>query len=243
MSQSSAYVKSLIRRRYADLAAAPGAVADGCARAINAGYSAASIARAPDALVRRWSGCGGLADLVDLRGMRTVVDLGCGGGLDTWLIATGPSPPESTIAVDLTPEMLAALPRHGRANSGGHIWPVAGDMEQLPLAEATCDLAIANASLNLATNKPAVMAEAFRILRPGGRLFACELVREGGLPAELLADPMGHATSLGGVAGEAELIDLVTRAGFDEVEARDHRPFPPVSAVNLSARKPVLSIR
>jgi SAM-dependent methyltransferase len=111
-------------------------------------------------------------------------------------------------------------------------------MELLPLANACCDLVIANASFNLALDPHKAFAEAVRILRPGGRLHAMDLVREAELPAELLADPMGHSTSLGGVMHELDLHAAVSGAGFVDVAIHGHRPFPPVIAVQIEARVP-----
>ncbi|GAG36759.1 unnamed protein product, partial [marine sediment metagenome] len=99
-------------------------------------------------------------------------------------------------------------------------------------------LVVANASFNLTLSKHAAFTEAWRILRPGGRMFACELVKTGSLPDELLADPMGHATSLGGAIGETDLRTVMTDAGFEAITVTDHRRFEPVTAVILSARKP-----
>jgi ubiquinone/menaquinone biosynthesis C-methylase UbiE len=118
------------------------------------------------------------------------------------------------------------------------LYAIAGDMERLPLANACCDLVIANASFNLALDPHTAFAEAARILRPGGRLHVMDLVREAELPAELLADPMGHNTSLGGVMRERDLHAVVSAAGFADVAIHRHRPFPPVIAVQIEARVP-----
>ena len=101
------------------------------------------------------------------------------------------------------------------------------------------DLVTANAALNLALDKAAALREAARILRPGGRLVAADLVREADLPPEILADPMAHATSLGGAVGEAELRDHLAAAGFEAIAIGGHRPFGPLTAIDLGARKPI----
>jgi arsenite methyltransferase len=115
---------------------------------------------------------------------------------------------------------------------------VGGDFEMLPLADAICDVVIANAAFNLALDPALAFAEAWRILRPGGRLHICDLVREGELPPELLADPLGWSTSLGGVMRERELIKTIQGAGFNDVRVSGHRPFAPVVAVRVDAEKP-----
>jgi len=218
-------LKALIRRRYAR------GQADGHARALRAGYAAETLARAPRALVEGWSGCGNLADCVSLEGAKTVVDLGCGSGLDAWLIAQVARPPNTVIALDLTPEVLAQLD-----SAAGHPRAVSGDMEMLPLADASCDLVIANASFNLALDRRRAFAEAARILRPGGRLNAFDLVNEGKLSPDVLADPMGHGTSLGGVTDERALRADLEAAGYAAIKIHGHRAFPPVTAVQIEAR-------
>ena len=231
-------VKELIRRRYAHDAARAQHESDGFARAVRAGYSAAALARVPRRLVDAWSGCGRLAECVMFDGIDTVVDLGCGSGLDAWLIATAPRPPKRVITLDLTPETLAGLHEAQDGTAPCELHAIAGDMELLPLANACCDLVIANASFNLALDSHKAFAEAASILRPGGRLHVMDLVREAELPAELLADPMGHSTSLGGVMYERDLHAAVSGAGFVDLVIHGHRPFPPVIAVQIEARVP-----
>lgn len=234
----SSHVKELIRRRYAERAARKPDESDGFARALHAGYSAASLTRAPRQMVNAWSGCGNLAEFVTLNGVHTVVDLGCGSGLDAWLMATAPRAPKRVMALDLTPETLIGLRKVQGDVAPCRLSAIAGDMALLPLADACCDLVTANASINLALDKQAVFTEAARVLRAGGRLYACELVREGELPVEILSDPMGHAASLGGVTTEEELFAAITEAGFMDVQTYGHRPFPPVIAITIQARKP-----
>ncbi len=231
-------VKELIRRRYAHGAARALHQPNGFARAVSAGYSVEALARVPRQLIDAWSGCGNLAECVTLVGADTVVDLGCGSGLDAWLIATAPRAPKRVITLDLTPETLASLHEAREGTAPCELYAVAGDMELLPLANACCDLVIANAAFNLALNPHKAFAEAARILRPGGRLHVMDLVREAALPAELLADPMGHCTSLGGVMHERDLHAAVSAAGFVDVAIHGHRPFPPVIAVQIEACVP-----
>ena len=231
-------VKALIRRRYAHDATRALHGSDGFARALRAGYGAEALAPVPRRLVDAWSGCGNLAACVMLEGIDTVVDLGCGSGLDAWLIATAPRAPKRVITLDLTPETLTGLHEARDRTAPCELYAIAGDMELLPLANACCDLVIANASFNLALDPHKAFAEAANILRPGGRLHVMELVREAALPAELLADPMGHSTSLGGVMHERDLHAAVCEAGFVDVVIHGHRPFPPAIAVQIEARVP-----
>jgi SAM-dependent methyltransferase len=233
MQTREAYVKDLIRRRYRNHGA--NGEWGGHARAVRAGYDPGRLDALPAAVVERWAGCGNVVAEAPLADVSVVVDLGAGAGLDGLLIAASPDRPV-VVAVDLTPEMLAMPDApHDRCVR------VAGDFERLPLADGIADLVIANAALNLALDPDAAFAEAWRVLRPGGRLHICELVRGGNLPPELLADPLAWSTSLGGVLPEEELEATIAAAGFEDITVTGHRPFPPVIAVRIDALRPAES--
>lgn len=231
MQTRETYVKGLIRRRYRRHAGDD--EWGGRARAVNAGYDPGRLDAPPGAVVERWAGCGNVVADAPLTKGAVVVDLGAGAGLDAFLLAASPSRPQ-VIAVDLAPEMLAVPDRQP-----DQMWRVAGDFEQLPLADGIADVVVANAALNLALDPAAAYGEAWRILRSGGRLHIRDLVRDGELPTELLCDPLAWSTSLGGVMREPDLVAAITAAGFDEIVVTDHRPFPPVVSVRIDAAKPV----
>lgn len=232
MQTREIYVKELIRRRYRRHAGDAGGWG-GRARAVRAGYDPDQLDGLDEAIVERWAGCGNVLAGAPLAEASVVVDLGAGSGLDALLASASSAPAPLVVTVDLTPEMLA-LP--GAASD--NIVRVAGDFERLPLADACCDLVIANAALNLALDQRTAFAEACRILQPGGRLHMCELVRDGDLAPELLCDPLAWSTSLGGVPTEAQLIEAIRAGGFDDIAVTDHRPFAPVIAVRVDAAKP-----
>jgi arsenite methyltransferase len=233
MQTRETYVKGLIRRRYRHHAVDDGW--GGRARAIHAGYDAGRLDALPGAVVERWAGCGNVVADAPLTEDAVVVDLGAGAGVDGFLLAASPLKPR-VIAVDLSPEMLAVPDRQP-----DRIWRVAGDFENLPLADGIADVVVANAALNLALDPVAAYREAWRILRPGGRLHIRDLVRDGDLPTELLCDPLAWSTSLGGVMHEPDLVAAITAAGFEGIAITDHQPFPPVVSVRIDAHKPVAS--
>ncbi len=226
-------VRDQVGARYGRLAETDAFRPDAAARAREAGYPAILPAR----VAGRYSGCGYALDGVELGGVRVAVDLGCGAGMDARLLAGKLAGDAVVIALDLAPAMLDRV-REAAPRDGVPILALAGDMERLPLDNAIADLVIANASFNLPVDKPAAFAEAARILRPGGRLIACELVREGDLPDDLAQDPVAWNASLGGVPLEDELYDLLREAGFAGVRITGHTPFPPVIAIRLEAAKP-----
>jgi len=230
MQTRETYVRELIRRRYRRHAG--DGEWGGRARAIRAGYDPGRLDALPAAVVEKWAGCGNVVAGAPLTDVSVVVDLGAGAGLDGLLIAASPARP-LVVAVDLSLEMLA-LP----GAPEDRLLRVAGDFERLPLPDGIADLVVANAALNLALDPDAAFAEASRVLRPGGRLHICDLVRNGELPPELLTDPLAWSTSLGGVLDEDRLFATIVTAGFEDVTITGHRPFPPVVAVNIHALKP-----
>lgn len=231
-------VKAQVARRYGQLAAADGFRADACVRAREAGYPASLLASLPPPVASRYSGCGYALEAVDLQGVSVAVDLGCGAGLDALLLSQRVASDGMILALDLAPEMLARLLEVAADERGAPIHAVAGDIEHLPLKDGIADLALANAAINLTVDKHAAFAEIARILRPGGRLVARDLVHDGALPSDLALDPAAWNASLGGAVSEDELLRAARAAGLTDIRISHHRPFPPVTAVRLETVKP-----
>jgi arsenite methyltransferase len=236
----SAEIKARIRRRYARLAEGVDVSLAGAQRMREHGYPEAVIERVPPELAAAYSGCGFPVAGVNLAGVHYAVDLGCGIGIDAWWLASEMAPGGTVVAVDMTAPMLRMLRPVSACGvqTGCLVFPVAGDLERIPLASGIADLVVANASFNLAVDKESAFAEAFRILKPGGRLAARDLVLGEALPREVLEDPLADVTSLGGVVAEDELRHVIAGAGFTDVQITDHRPFSYVVSVQLTAMKP-----
>ncbi|MGB0572331.1 MAG: methyltransferase domain-containing protein [Alphaproteobacteria bacterium] len=232
-----AQAKALIRRRYAQLAAADSFYDNTRDKALVAGVPPDWFDALPAHIGGVFSGCGWPAGALTEWRHDVVVDLGCGGGLDTRFVAERLPADSAVIAIDLTPELLARVRDTVTGIKGANVRALAADMECLPLAAGIADIVIANASLNLTTDKAAALAEIARILRPGGCLFAADLIRTGPLPPEILADPMAMATSLGGVVDETEFRVMLGHAGFSKIAFSGHRPFGPVIAVDITAHR------
>jgi len=235
-------VKAAIKRRYAKLAG-EGAAApdDGGARArlLSAGYSVDWLDTVPPGAVNAYSGCGFALHDLDLSNVRIAVDLGCGAGLDVrWLAENIGGRRSVVLALDLTPAMVRRARETCAGADGAAVLAIAADMEHVALPDGLADLVTANAALNLALDKARALGEAFRVLRPGGRLIARDLVLDGELPPEVAQDPMSWNTSLGGVLEETDLAAALTGAGFTDVDISDHRPFSYVQSVRVQARKP-----
>ncbi len=231
-------VKSFVRKRYAHLAEAHAFPEGGADRARGAGYPACFIDGLPERVSGSYCGCGYLLDGVELTGVRTAVELGCGAGLDARLVSERLDAGARLFAVDFATQMLHRTREAFvgvRRDACVHL--LAGDMESLPLADGVADIVLANASFNLTVDKKKALAEAYRILKPGGRLIVRELIREGALPDEIAQDPQAWNASLGGVCEQAEWESLLAGAGFCEIEISGHAPFRPVVSVRIHARK------
>ena len=227
-------VKALIRRRYAHLAETDAFPPEGAKRAREAGYPEDWLDALPSRISKTYCGCGYLLEEMDLTGSQVVVDLGCGAGLDVCLIAGQMDKGGLLIALDLTPAMLFRVQeaRHQMSETiDTTICLLAGDMEELPLKDNVADLVLANASFNLTLNQQTAFSETARILRPGGRLVARELIREEQLSTDLAQDPMAWNSSLGGVLTEEALDQTIRAAGFNQVSIWQTE-FPVIYTIN-----------
>ena len=184
------------------------------------GYTPEELAAIP-AEANMGLSCGNPTALAKLRPGETVVDLGCGGGLDVFLAARRVGPAGKAIGIDMTPEMLA-LARRNAAESGlANVEFHEATIDRLPLAAGSVDCVISNCVINLAPDKPAVFREIARVLKPGGRVALSDIALRQPLPAELSEDLMAY---VGCVAG-AILIDdyraSLVAAGLAHVEVID----------------------
>jgi arsenite methyltransferase len=163
-------------------------------------------------------GCGNPTAVAELREGETVLDLGSGGGIDVLLSARRVGPTGKAYGVDMTDEMLE-LARRNAADAGAtNVEFLAGRIEEVPLPDAHVDVVISNCVINLSVDKPAVMAEMFRVLRPGGRIGIADVVADDELAP---ADRAARGSYVGCIAGAlsfAEYREQLTDAGFVDVE-------------------------
>ena len=188
-------------------------------------------------------GCGNPIALAALRPGETVLDIGSGGGMDSFLAAGRVGPTGRVIGVDMTPAMLqrarAAAARAGITNVEFHY----GKAEALPVPDGTVDVILSNCVINLCEDKGLVFREAFRVLKPGGRLEVSDMVTQGALPLEARQDAGEWAGCISGALPESEYLDLIAQAGFKDAAARrsvsgGELAGVLVYSVIVSARKP-----
>lgn len=184
-------ITEAVRRRYQQAAVSPAglfAYPVGRASVASLGYRPDLAARIPASVVDRFLGVGNPFSMGEPLPGWNVVDIGCGCGFDTQTAAYHVGPTGTVVGVDVSLEMLAAA-RVGLLESGlGNVDLREGPAEKLPVDSGWADLVISNGVLNLATCKPSAFAEIARVLKPGGRLQAADLILVGELPADLLDD-------------------------------------------------------
>jgi arsenite methyltransferase len=175
--------------------------------------------------VRIALGVGNPVRYADLTPGHDVVDLGSGGGIDGLLAARAVGPRGSVVGIDFLPDMVARATSAAAAAGLANVLFVEGEIEALPLPDASADVVISNGVINLSPRKVRVLAEAFRVLRPGGRLAVVDLVLEHDLPPEITTHPAAWAGCLAGALSETALYKGLRRAGFREVGIERLHPF------------------
>jgi arsenite methyltransferase len=171
----------------------------------------------PERAVLASLGCGNPTAVADLREGEVVLDLGSGGGIDVLLSAKRVGPTGLTYGVDMTDEMLE-LARRNAAEAGvenAHF--LKGEIESLPLPDASIDVVISNCVVNLSTDKPRVLREIYRVLRPGGRIGIADIVSEDRLSPEERAERGSYVGCIAGALAQSEYEEGLRDAGFDEV--------------------------
>jgi arsenite methyltransferase len=184
------------------------------------GYTPEELASIPEEANMGLS-CGNPTAFASLRAGETVVDLGCGGGLDVLLAAGKVGPTGRAIGIDMTPEMIERA-RSGAARVGAtNVEFHHATIDRLPLADASVDCVISNCVINLAPDKPAVFREIFRILRPGGRVAVSDIALKKPLPDDLGRDLMAYIGCIAGAISIDEYRKGLEEAGFAAVEVID----------------------
>jgi len=191
-------------------------------------------------------GCGNPTALAQLNPGETVLDLGSGGGIDVLLSARRVGPTGKVYGLDMTDEMLA-LARENQQKSGvQNVEFLKGEIEDIPLADHSVDVIISNCVINLSSDKDRVLAEAFRVLKPGGRLAVSDVVVRGDVPAEICHNVELWMGCIAGALEESAYRDKLVKAGFHDIEivptriyrAEDAKDFLAGAGLNVEALAP-----
>lgn len=163
-------------------------------------------------------GCGNPLALAELRPGEVVVDLGSGAGFDCFLAGRRVGPEGRVIGVDMTAEMIAKARENKEKAKAANVEFRLGEIEHLPVADNSVDVILSNCVINLAADKAAVFKEAFRVLKPGGRLAVADIVALGPLPEDVRRDLALYTGCVAGAAQVDALEVLLREAGFEEIE-------------------------
>jgi arsenite methyltransferase len=238
-------LRERVRARYAELAelAASGATC-GCGQPVDCGcgadcctpadenqpgvaaelYPADDREALPETAVLASLGCGNPTAVAELREGETVLDLGSGGGIDVLLSAKRVGPAGKAYGLDMTEEMLALARRNAAEAGARNVEFLKGHIEAVPLPAGTVDVVISNCVINLSVDKPAVFAEAFRVLKPGGRLGVSDVVAEDRLTPAERAERGSYVGCIAGALSTSEYQAGLRAAGFTEVSVTFTHP-------------------
>lgn len=193
-------------------------------------YDADALEGLPGELMEGSLGCANPTAVADLREGETVLDLGSGAGLDVLISARRVAPGGWAYGVDMTDEMLERARVAAREAGVDNATFLRGEIEDLPLPDESVDVVMSNCVINLSTDKPRVLAEAHRVLRPGGRLAVADMVARGALPDDVRRSLELWAGCVAGALEEDEYRELLCAAGFEDVGIEPYRVHEPADA-------------
>ncbi|MBS0001797.1 MAG: arsenite methyltransferase [Thioalkalivibrio sp.] len=180
------------------------------------GYSSADLAAVPEG-ADMGLGCGNPRAIASLQPGEVVVDLGSGGGFDAFLASPEVGETGRVIGIDMTPTMISKARANAEKGAFANVEFRLGEIEHLPVADNAADVIISNCVINLSPDKPQVLREAFRVLRPGGRLAVSDVVAGTELPEDMRNDPALYAGCIAGAPLLDDLHEMLRAAGFRDI--------------------------
>ncbi len=224
-------IRSSVRQRYGQIAREFDGTAASCCGPSDCGgdtqsnvaitdllYDTPDVADLPFDVTGISLGCGDPVTLAELQSGQTVLDLGSGGGIDCFLAARQVGPAGRVIGVDMTADMIDKARANARKVQVENVEFRLGEIEHLPVADETVDVVISNCVINLSPDKPQAFREAYRVLRPGGRLTVSDIVTRVELPAEARHNLDSWAGCVAGAWVDKDYVAAIEEAGFEEVQ-------------------------
>lgn len=188
-------------------------------------YNAGQEGEVPETALKASLGCGNPTALAELRPGETVLDLGSGGGIDVLLSARRIGPDGKAYGLDMTDEMLALAEENKRTSGLTNVEFLKGEIESIPLPDNSVDVIISNCVINLSGDKDRVLKEAFRVLRPGGRLAVSDVVVRGEVPAEIKKSMELWVGCVAGALTDYDYVAKLARAGFEDIKIEATRVY------------------
>lgn len=250
---SNVTIHDVVKERYGSIASGKsqsccGDSGCGCGDGNTALYDANMLEGLPVDVTGLSLGCGDPVSIASLKAGETVLDLGSGGGIDCFLAARQVGESGYVIGVDMTPEMLAKANANKVKMGVNNVEFRKGQIESLPVTDNTVDVIMSNCVINLSPDKDSVFREAFRVLKPGGRISVSDIVTEGEFSAELRADTEQWAECVTGAIDVKEYTGKMREAGFTNIQVVDksdaegiieRKPgMPRVYSARVTASKP-----
>ncbi len=222
-------IKQAVKEKYGEAALrarSGGSSGCGCCDPITANlYDISQTGALPEGAVLASLGCGNPTALAMLQAGETVLDLGSGGGIDVLLSARRVGPAGKVYGLDMTDEMLA-LARENRRQAGiENVEFLKGEMENIPLPDNSVDVVLSNCVINLSADKDQVLREAFRVLKPGGRLAVSDIVTRGDVPAGVRENMLLWVGCIAGALRDTEYAAKLANAGFSAIDIEPTRVY------------------
>lgn len=222
MTQSPTPIHETVREHYADRIknSASCCGSDACCSTESSLYPQQLLNTIPSDISSTSYGCGDPITLASLQPGQTVVDLGSGAGLDCLLAAQKVGPEGRVIGVDMTPEMITRAQANAKKVNAANVEFRQGYLEDLPVDDNTADVIISNCVINLSPDKAKVFTEAYRVLKPGGKLAVSDIVTEGPLPQAVKKSLSAWAGCVAGAVEASEYIEMMKAVGFKDISVK-----------------------
>ncbi len=203
------------------------------------GYSDGETQNLPESTVNAAAGCGNPHAIAGLKEGESILDLGSGGGIDVFIAAEKVGPTGRAVGVDLTDEMLELARKNAEETGLENVEFRKGDIEDLPFGESVFDVILSNCVINLAPDKDKVFREAYRVLKPGGRLAVSDIVTKGEFSEKMRQDMDSWADCVSGAIEADKYLEKLRDAGFTDVRIVSQKGTGFVFSAEVEAHKPL----